>query len=483
MAVRCSIRGTPVGWRGAWRLQGVSPCGMIRDMSFPCSEIEIPCLVVGGGPAGYGAAMAALRDGCPTMVVERHGFLGGMGTAAGLSCYLNHLGGSVDLASPLYRAFVQSQSGRGAHYHDDHTQADFFEPEVCKQSMEEAVLRAGGRLLFHALLTSVRREGEEWVAEMAAKGARLRIRCRYLIDATGDGDACALGGARMTHGRRADGKTQPMSMVVQMGGFDPAAWHAAGGRLIAGRYVAEGDQFASEVARARRAGEWTIPRENIALFWSMPLDPTRVSVNGTRINGFSACDPLGTTSAEVEGRRQAREVLAMFRRYVPGFGGAYLQQTGPQIGVRESRRIVGRATLTEADVRACSIPDSSVMLCAYPIDVHHPDGSGTQYEAAANGHIYGIPWEALLPADLDNLAAAGRCISATHEAAGSFRVMPTCMGLGEAAGTAVGLAYRRKGARLHAISGEKIRARMNDAFPEVGGWPGEAFFAATSPAS
>lgn len=436
-------------------------------MIFPCRELEIPCLVVGGGPAGYGAAVAALRGGCPTLVVERHGFLGGMGTAAGLSCYLNYPGEGVDLAAPVYRAFVRQQNQRGAHYHDDWTRADYFEPESCKQGMEETVLSAGGKVLFHTILTEVRREGDHWVVGATAKGARLRIRCRYLIDATGDGDASALAGVAMTHGRRSDGKTQPMSMVVQMGGFDPEAWRAAGHRLIAGKYAAEGDQFAGAVLRARLEGKWTIPRDNIALFWAMPCDPTRISVNGTRINGQSACDPFEASWAEVEGRRQARELVEFFRRHVPGFERVYLQQTGPQIGVRESRRIVGRATLTEQDVRACAKPSSSVMLCAYPIDVHHPEGTGTHFEVAAQGHVYGIPWECQLPENFENIAAAGRCISATHEAAGSFRVMPTCMGLGEAAGTAVGLAHARQEI-LGAITGEEIRAVMDAAHRAAG---------------
>lgn len=444
-------------------------------MNFPVRELETPCLVVGGGPAGYGAAAAALRDGCPTLLVERHGFLGGMGTAAGLGCYLNHLGRGVDLAAPVYRAFVRGQHSRGVHYHDDLTQADFFEPEFCKRGFEETLLEAGGSLLYHTLLSGVRQDGEGWLADVVAKGVRLRIRCRYLIDASGDGDACALAGGKMTHGRRGDGKTQPMTMVVQLGGFEPAAWNAAGYRLVEGRFAAEGDHFSAEVSRARAAGTWTIPRPNIALFWSMPLDPTRVSVNGTRVNGLSACDPLETTRAEVEGRRQAGELVRFFRDYIPGFENAYLLQTGPQIGVRESRRIVGRATLVEQDVRDCSIPPSSIMLCAYPIDVHHPDGEGTQYEAADEGHVYGIPWECLLPDGMTNIAAAGRCVSATHEAAGSFRVMPTCMGLGEAAGTAAALAWRRN-APLESISGEEIRNRMDAAHVEAGDVPPSSFF-------
>lgn len=428
----------------------------------PHQEIGTECLVVGGGPAGYGAAAAALAGGVRTWIADRHGYLGGMGTAAGLSCYLNHGHERADLAGAVYRRFVRAQAEQGCHYFDAQAQADFFEPEACKRTMESDVLGAGGGLLYHSVLSAVERRGEEWVATFASKGARTSVRCRYLIDATGDGDACALAGARMTHGRRSDGKTQPMSMVVQLGGFDPEAWRAAGHRLVGGRYATEGDHFTEEIARARAAGEWTIPRGEIAMFWSMPQDPTRVTVNGTRINGLSACNPLETSRAEVEGRRQALELAEFFRRHVPGFAGAYLLQTGPQIGVRESRRIVGRATLDEAQVRARALPASSVVLCAYPIDVHSPEGVGTQFEKTGRGHVYGIPWECQLPEALENVAAAGRCISATHEAAGSFRVMPTCMGLGEAAGVAVALA-RRAGAPLHAVRGEDIRAAIGEA--------------------
>lgn len=211
------------------------------------------------------------------------------------------------------------------------------------------------------------------------------------------------------------------------------------------------------------------------MFWSMPADPTRVTINGTRINGLGACDPLETTRAEVEGRRQAQELLEFFRKHVPGFGGAYLLQTGPQIGVRESRRIVGRGTLDEDQVRSRAMPASSVVLCAYPIDVHSPDGAGTRFEKTGSDHVYGIPWECQLPAELENVIAAGRCISATHEAAGSFRVMPTCMGLGEAAGAAAAMAAREDAAP-HEIEGAAIRAELGKARAATGVPPLDELF-------
>ncbi|MDR1282196.1 MAG: FAD-dependent oxidoreductase [Opitutaceae bacterium] len=443
-------------------------------------ELETTCLVVGGGPAGYGATMAALRGGCPTLLAERHGFLGGMSTAASLSCYINFHANGHDLAGAVYRNFIQHNNALGTHYYDARAQADFLEPANCKRVMETRVCAAGGTLLYHALLTDVRREDDtHWLTTFACKGAAVRVRARYLIDTTGDADACALAGVRMTHGRLSDGKAQPMSLIVELGGFDPAAWHTAGHRLLDNRYAIKDDSFGAEISRARAANEWTIPRNGIALFWSMPSDPTRVTINCTRVNGLSACNPLETTRAEIEGRRQADEVLSFFRNYIPGFARAFLLQTGPQIGVRESRRIVGRATLTADAVRAGLIPATRITLCAYPIDIHAPDGRGTQFEPHANGgpSVYGIDWSCLLPSPqtdgdstahtFDNLAAAGRCISATHEAAGSFRVMPTCMNLGEAVGTAAALA-RQTGRQLHQVTAPEIRTVMDAARCESG---------------
>ena len=430
-------------------------------MKIPQLDLRTSCLVVGGGPAGYGAALAASEGGCAVILAERHGFLGGMGASAGLSCYLNHHSAGRDLSDGVYRGLLQALRGHGATYHDDYSQADFFEPEWCKAIMERQLMAAGARVLYHCLFESAEPHDGGWKVFFLCKGARLAVQCDYLVDTTGDADVCTSAGVAVTHGRRGDGKAQPMTMVVQLGGFDPAAWARAGGRMVGGgSFAMEGDCFAAEILKARAAGRWNIPRTEIAMFWSMPADPTRIAINGTRINGLSACNPLDVTAAEIEGRRQARDILYLFKNYVPGGANVHLLQTGPQVGVRESRRIVGRAVLTEDDVRAGLHPASAVVTCAYPIDVHHPDGEGTQFEKTAKGHSYGIPWGCLLPESTDTLVAAGRCISATHEAAGSFRVMPTCMGLGEAAGTAVALAAPKK-TPLPEIEAALIREAMD----------------------
>lgn len=425
-------------------------------------RLEATCVVVGSGSAGYGAAMAAARDGCDVLLIERHGFLGGMGTAAGLGAYINYKHAGRDLSESVYRELRRELFASGHGYAGSDGHVDMFEAEALKRTMETLLLRQGGRILYHCLLRSVSRENDRWRLEFAAKGATLVVRARFVVDATGDADACALAGARMTHGRRSDGKTQPMSMIVQLGGFDPAAWVRAGGTLAQGRFAACGDCFAEQIRRARAAGEWTIPRETIAMWWALPDDPTRIGVNGTRLLGYNACDPRDVTAAEIEGRRQAGELAAFFRKYISGFERSYLLQTGPQVGVRESRRIVGRAVLTEEDILACREPEDLVVRCAYPIDIHQPDSSGTDFDRESREFIYGIPYGCLLPERLENIAAAGRCIGATHEAAGSFRVMPTCMALGEAAGVAAALAARQ-GRALEEVSAREVRARLDAA--------------------
>lgn len=419
-------------------------------------SFRVTCVVVGAGPAGYGAAMAVARGGVDVLLVERYGFTGGMGTVAGLNSYINYHYRGRDLSESVYRQMRDTLIRGGKGYVGDGGHVDFFEVEALKVYQENSFLQAGGKILYHRLLTGVSRVGDEWQLTLTGKGHEVIVRARYVIDASGDADACALAGARLTHGRKSDGKSQPMSMVVQLAGFDPQAWERAGNQLFDHRYASGGDCFAKEIRQAKQQGEWSIPRQNIAMWWSMPIDPTVVGINGTRTLGYDVLDAMDMTLAEIEGRRQAQELEHFFRKYIPGFADAYLLRTGPQIGIRESRRIIGLRTLDEASIMASEVPEDTVVYCSYPIDIHQPDNAGTDFDKATSDFMYGISYGCLLPAGLPNIAAAGRCISASHESAGSFRVMPTCMAIGEAAGTAVVIAA--SGSRmLSDVTGGEVR--------------------------
>ncbi|MGC2650318.1 MAG: FAD-dependent oxidoreductase, partial [Candidatus Cybelea sp.] len=209
--------------------------------------------------------------------------------------------------------------------------------------------------------------------------------------------------------------------------------------------------------RARADGLVDVPRELVSFFIS-PY-PDEVTVNMTRVVNIDPLDPDDLTRAEVESRLQAMQLLEFFRRRVPGFAGARIAATGTQVGIRESRRIVGRYTLTREDVLQARRFDDAVARSAYPIDVHNPSGSGTSTQRLAPGESYEIPYRTLLPVNREQLLVAGRCISTTHEALASTRLTPTVMTLGQAAGTAAALACAR-GVRVADIDTNELRAQL-----------------------
>jgi hypothetical protein len=194
-------------------------------------------------------------------------------------------------------------------------------------------------------------------------------------------------------------------------------------------------------SQAQADGLVDIPRELVSFFIS-PY-PDEVTVNMTRVTSVDPLDPVDLTRAEVESRMQVMQLFQFFRERVPGFENARLAATGTQVGIRESRRIVGRYTLTADDVlHARQFPDA-VARSAYPIDIHNPSGSGTTTHRPPPGSTYEIPYRCLVPINREQLLVAGRCISTTHEALASTRLTPTVMTLGQAAGTAASIASER----------------------------------------
>ena len=183
-----------------------------------------------------------------------------------------------------------------------------------------------------------------------------------------------------------------------------------------------------------------MPRELVSFFIS-PY-PDEVTVNMTRVVDIDPLDPDDLTRAEIAARAQAMQLLAFFKRDVPGFANARIAATAAQIGIRESRRIAGVYTLTRDDVLRGRAFDDAVARSAYPIDLHNPSGSGTITHRLPPGASYEIPYRCLVPERVDGLLVAGRCISTTHEALASTRLTPTVMTLGQAAGTAAAACVR-----------------------------------------
>jgi hypothetical protein len=281
------------------------------------------------------------------------------------------------------------------------------------------------------------------------------IQARVVIDATGDGDVAARAGAPFEVGRESDHLVQPMTLMFRIAEFDRAAF--------AGYVKEHPDQWRGVhglwdlVRKATAAGDLMLPRENV-LFFATPNE-REVSVNSTRITRVLGVDVWDLSYAEWETRRQMNQIAAFLRRYVPGFERSYVTQSGTHVGVRETRRIAGEYQLNERDIlEARKFPDA-IARSAYPIDIHDPEGTGTVLKRLPAGEWYEIPLRCLLPQGVDDLVIAGRCISGTHEAHSSYRVMPVAMALGQAAGVCAAQAVKT-GSLPRVVPADSVRVEL-----------------------
>jgi glycine/D-amino acid oxidase-like deaminating enzyme len=416
-------------------------------------------LVVGGGPAGLGAALGAADAGARVVLGERHGFFGGNATAAlvmPLMSFHTHgaptgSGAAADLMPSdhgpgrpavqgvLRRLLDRLVAAGGAVPASPRTGFVVpFDPEAFKLVALDLLDEAGVSFLVYALAAGTLGEPSLRGVVFETKSGPVVITARVIVDCTGDGDVAALAGAPFEVGRDDDQLVQPMTLMFRMVEFERAAFAA---------YRAQHpDQWRGVhglwdlIREATEAGELELPREDI-LFFGTPRE-REVSVNTTRVTGALGTSVWDLTRAEWEARRQMRQIAAFLRKYVPGFEHAYVAQSGVTIGVRETRRIQGEYQLTSDDILTARKWDDVIACGAYPIDIHNPSGKGTTLVRVPAGDSYDIPLRCLVPQRVDQLLVAGRCISGTHEAHSSYRVMPIAMATGQAAGACAALAAR-----------------------------------------
>jgi hypothetical protein len=417
-------------------------------------------LVVGGGPAGLGAALGARWAGAHVILAERYGFLGGNATAAlvmplmsfhtqrsvpeqtgNTSLLPQDHGPGTSVIAGVLREFLDRLSRDGGAIRPSLATGYVvpFDPEIFKLTALEMLDETGVEFLFHAFASGVIDQRHIKGVVFETKSGPIVIEAKTVVDATGDGDIAALAGAPYDVGREEDGLVQPMTLMFRMADFEKHAFDA---------YISQHpDQWRGVhglwdlIRMAQARGELNLPREDI-LFFATP-HPHEVSVNSTRVTQALGTDVWHLTYAEWKSRRQMEQISAFLRHYVPGFETSYIVQSGVNIGVRETRRIVGEYQLTVEDIMAARKFEDVIARSTYPVDIHNPKGSGTLLKRVPPGEAYDIPLRALLPQGVENLVVAGRCISGTHEAHSSYRVMPVSMATGHAAGVCAALAAKQ----------------------------------------
>lgn len=428
---------------------------------------EYDVVVLGGGPAGIAAAASAGRNGARVLLVERYGFLGGMGTAAGVT---NFCGLHANVFGEIRRvvhgvvddllARMHALGGLNEpHLVMGRTQAQAYDVSAFKCAADALLLDRHVELLFHALAVGAQRaaSGEVDVLLVETKSGRFAVRGRVFVDCSGDADIAHWTGVPTEKGDASGAMLYP-TMMFRVGNVDAArageAWSTVGSRMDA----------------AEATGEFRFPRRGAILRPQKHPYEWRVNVTQLRNRDGSATDGTDARSlsaGEIEGRRQIVEYLRFLRTCVPGFEEAYALDIAAQLGIRETRRLVGEAMLTRQDVLRCADFPDSIGVNGWPLEKHVAGDVEWTWPAIPESRGYNqLPYRMLLPrADTargaDNLLVAGRCASMTHEAQSAARVSGACFVMGQAAGTAASLSLRRR-CSLRALPIELLQARLRE---------------------
>jgi hypothetical protein len=429
------------------------------------TQLSADIVVVGGGASGVAAAITAARNGLSVIMLERYGFCGG-GAVAGLSGTVCGLYAATDdgarapeqVVFGFADEFVRAMSSRGGLAHPvkyGKTFTRVHDPLVWRETADAMLVDAGVTVIYHAIATKVLMDGGEAVGGVLAwtKQGPLDIRAVLTIDASGDADVVAMAGLPNFIGDQ--GRVQNPTMVFRLGGVDVERFIAAHGVD-----TIMPPSVSAQIAEANQSGQFRLPRAKIWLFTT--TRPDELLCNCTRITGADGreLNPLlyaDFTEAEIEGREQVREYARFFNAKLPGCENAYVNDTGVQVGVRQTRQVDGVSRLANGDILAGRKFADGIARSPWPIELH--SGSKPRVEWLLDD-FYEVPYGCFVPSRGESLLVAGRCLSAEHEAVASARVTAQCFGYGHAIGHAATLALR-EGLAPRAIDGRDLRLVLN----------------------
>ena len=392
-------------------------------------KYEVDICVIGGGPTGVAAGVTAARQGAKVLMIDSHGFFGGAGTAALVPAFMSFTNGDVFLSGGIGREIFDKC--------EIPTQGNGIRVEKLKRIYDEMVIESGCDFLFHTnLIDVIVEKGFVKYAIVSAKSGIYAIKAKVFIDATGDGDLCAMAGNPYELGDE-KGHCMPATLCSQWINIE---WDN----------VEKPDN--RELERALADGIFTQEDRHLSGMWK-----TGENLGGGNIGhcyNVNATDERSLTQAMITGRKILPEFEKYYREYLGGgYANTSVSISASYLGVRESRRILGEYILNEEDYMTRANFEDEIGRFYYPIDIH-PDPSKEGYEKFLKefftmryqaGESYGIPYRSLIPVSLANVLVGGRCISTDQKMQSSIRVMPGCYITGQACGMAGLLAARENG--------------------------------------
>jgi hypothetical protein len=400
--------------------------------------------VVGGGPAGIMAAASAARAGRSTILIERYGYLGGAGTAGGLSTFCGLHANVHGEHRRVIHGLADNLLGRMASLDGlsephlslgERVAAQAFDISAYKIAADELVGGSGATLLYHAMVTGVSMAAADRIDAVfvESKSGRHAIRGQVFIDCSGDGDVAAWSGAPFEKGSTAQDMLFP-SLMFRLNGVD------------AGKAGRAWEVVARKMDEAEAAGTRKFPRkrpivrpQRNPLEWRANMSQL-ANPDGTPVDGT---DVWQLSYGEVTGRRQAWDAYEFIRDVTPGFEDSYIVDIAPQVGIRETRRIIGEYQLTQDDILDCADFPDSIGVNGWPVEAHVAGDVDIRFPRGDNPRGFNqLPFRMIMPQAVDNLYVAGRCASMTHGGQSSARVSGPCFAMGQAAGTAADLALK-----------------------------------------
>ncbi len=439
--------------------------------------IKTDVAVVGAGPGGMAAAIAAARAGVKVVLVERLGYLGGqLGSGLPFLAFLDMHKRQVvgGLAQEFVDRMAKINGTAGHEYCPFHLSSTNLNPFYTRIICFEMIKEEKIELLMHCELADVKVENNKLkTITVIGKGTKIEIEAAVFIDGTGDGDIAYMSGAEYEKGQDDSGVLQPPTLMFNLGGVNFEEFinyieknpeqlpYNMGLNHIREGYDAEffrkneGHIFfgLNEMIKKLRAdGKCPIDRDTI-IYIKLPITG-HVAVNTIRILNFDGSNVHDLSRGELESHLQILPLIEMFQRYIPGFKNCYLTSINASIGVRESRRIMGVKKFTKEDAVSGIIPEDAIALFSYFIDIH--SGNGDQTYTKTIEEPYGIPYGCTVAKDIDGLMMTGRCISVDAVAFGSTRIMTLCMAVGEGAGVGAALAVQ-KGIEPRDVDSKEVR--------------------------